>query len=373
LPLSAAAISIGIGFLVLLWPFTGRWRDRRIVFVENPLYWAIAAFAIVHLLGLMWSHDAVNGFKSWMVFLIPLLATVVDKATAEKGVYYFLAGMMVAEVGSYYKIVENWSVYISGGYNADMFLAMGHISYNSMLALSIGALITLLIYRQLQGWKLIASALFVVTMTVNMFMTGGRAGQVALLFVFVFFAVMYLKNNRMALFGALWVVVFAFSGAYVISPVFKQRADMAVMDVNNYNENPNTSVGLRMKFAENSWALVKESPWIGHGTGSFESSYARINKERSPNLPATSNPHNNHVLILVQFGLLGFMVYLSIFVIMFLRAIRMPNDYVFRPMALLIPPFYFLICFSDSYLWGHHTQALFALLTASIYRRDMYT
>ena len=43
-----------------------------------------------------------------------------------------------------------------------------------------------------------------------------------------------------------------------------------------------------------------------------------------------------------------------------------------RTMAFVLPLFFILISFYDSYFWGHHTQALFAYLTAIFYRSDMY-
>ena len=49
----------------------------------------------------------------------------------------------------------------------------------------------------------------------------------------------------------------------------------------------------------------------------------------------------------------------------------MPKDYEFRAMAFVLPLFFILISFYDSYLWGHHTQALFAYLTAIFYRFDL--
>ncbi len=49
----------------------------------------------------------------------------------------------------------------------------------------------------------------------------------------------------------------------------------------------------------------------------------------------------------------------------------MPRDYEFRAMAFVLPFFFILISFYDSYIWSHHTQALFAYLTAIFYRSDM--
>jgi hypothetical protein len=75
---------------------------------------------------------------------------------------------------------------------------------------------------------------------------------------------------------------------------------------------------------------------------------------------------------LVQFGLLGVLIYGAIFITQLWLVRQMPLSYEFRPLALLLPLFYLLISFYDSYLWGHHTQAVFAYLTAIFYRRDLF-
>ena len=370
IPLSAAGISIGFGLLAILWVLQGRFQVKWSETINNPLYATVLALFLLHIAGLLWATEPVNGFKSWMIFLIPIWATVVSRETAYKGIYAFVAGMMVAEAGVYYKLFKNWEAYIHGGYGNDLFLAMGHISYNPMLALTIAFLLSLMMFRQLQGWRFALSLFFVISMTVNMFMTGGRAGQVGLLFAVVFLAVYYFRSRPVPLIMAVLAIGSVFLGAYQISPLFKQRADLAVHDVMTYQENANSSVGQRMKFTENSAVLFTESPLIGHGTGSFEKAYERVNRLRSPEVPETSNPHNYHALIWVQFGALGMALYLMIYYQQIRLALRLPNTSEFRPLALLLPAFVFLINFSDSYLWGHHTQALFALLMATLYRQD---
>ena len=77
------------------------------------------------------------------------------------------------------------------------------------------------------------------------------------------------------------------------------------------------------------------------------------------------------MLILVQFGIEGFLIYLNMFYQQIRAANMMPIDYKFRAMAFVFPLFFILISFYDSYIWGHHTQALFAYLTAIFYRSDM--
>ena len=77
------------------------------------------------------------------------------------------------------------------------------------------------------------------------------------------------------------------------------------------------------------------------------------------------------MLILVQFGIVGFLIYLNMFYQQIRAANMMPIDYKFRAMAFVFPLFFILISFYDSYIWSHHAQALFAYLTAIFYRSYM--
>jgi len=372
IPLSAAAISIFYVLIFILWVAERHYCTKLQEVCKNPVYVSFIAFFVLHLAGQYWTTDPVNGFKSWMLFLIPVIATAVDKTAARRGVYAFAFGMMVAETGSYYKIFSNWEAYSAGHYANDIYVAMGHISYNPILAVAIALLLTTLLAGQYKGKQTILPLFFLITMVVNMFMTGGRAGHVGFMFAWMALTTYFFWRKPVALVtmaATLFAIVWS---AYNYSPIFQSRADVAVSDIKKYEQNPSSSVGYRLAFAEHSWKIFTEKPWIGHGTGSFESAYKKFRKTHESPVAITTNPHNNHALILVQFGLLGVVVYGALFVSQLLEVRRMPLSYEFRPVALLLPLFFIVISFYDSYLWGHYTQALFAFLAAIFYRRDLY-
>jgi len=247
----------------------------------------------------------------------------------------------------------------------------------------VGLLLTTLLAGQYKNFRLIVAIFFLITMVANMFMTGGRAGQAGFIFIWLAISYYYLKSNLTALLVMVISLVLVLVIAWNFSPVFKSRTLNAVKQVTFYNEyvqesletnkgNSDTSVGLRLHFNEHSLKLFIESPIYGYGTGSFKNAFKQY-AENSPELVSkTSNPHSNHMLILVQFGIVGFLIYLNMFYQQVRIANMMPRDYDFRPMAFVLPLFFLLISFYDSYIWGHHTQALFAYLTAIFYRSDMY-
>lgn len=381
LPLSAAAISVLFVLIFLLWLLDRNYCFKLQELCKNPVYVSIFAFFVLHLAGQYWTTDPINGFKSWMLFLVPVLATSVDAKSARRGVYAFVVGMMVAEAGVYYKIIQVWDRYVEGFYSNDLYIAMGHISYNPVLAIAIGLLLTTLLAGKYHGWRLLVSLLFLLTMIANMFMTGGRAGHVGFIFMWLVLSTYFLWRRPVALGGMVGSLVLILVLAWNFSPVFKNRVNAATSDIVHYqkdlekavvSENTNTSVGLRLHFSEQSFWIFLEKPWLGHGTGSFESAYKNYQARADHLVFSTTNPHNSHALILVQFGLLGVLFYGAIFLTQLWSVRRMPLDYEFRSLALLLPLFYILISFYDSYLWGHHTQAVFAYLTSIFYRPDLY-
>ena len=382
MPFSAAAISI---FMILL--IIGTLLDKssyqKIFYnLKTSLFQSFALFFILHMAGFFWLEvESINWHKSWMIWMIPILAAAVDKHTARKGVYAFMIGMMLAELYVYYNIFSIWEEYLKGRYG-DFLLPISHISYNPFLAISIGLLMTTLLAGQYKNIRLIIGIIFLMTMVANMFMTGGRAGQVGFIFIWLAISYYYLRHNASALFGMVISLVFILLIAWNTSPVFKSRALKAVDEIALYQghvqksletnkKNSGTSVGLRLHWNEHSLKLFKESPIYGYGTGSFENTFNNYAENSSELVFKTSNPHSNHMLILVQFGIVGFLIYLNMFYQQIRAANMMPRDYEFRAMAFVLPFFFILISFYDSYIWGHHTQALFAYLTAIFYRSDM--
>jgi len=291
-------------------------------------------------------------------------------------------GMMLAEFYVYYNIFSIWEDYLKGRYG-DFLLPFSHIAYNPFLAISVGLLLTTLLAGQYKNIRLIVAIIFLATMVANMFMTGGRAGQVGFIFIWLAISYYYLRHNASGLYGMVISLVFVLVIAWNTSPVFKSRVLKMVEEIALYQEyiqksletnkkNSGTSVGLRLHWNEHSLKLFKESPIYGYGTGSFENTFNNYAENSSELVFKTSNPHSNHMLILVQFGIVGFLIYLNMFYQQIRAANMMPRDYEFRVMAFVLPFFFILISFYDSYIWGHHTQALFAYLTAIFYRSDMY-
>ena len=381
MPFSAAAISIFMILLIIATLLDKSSYQKIFYNLTTPLFQSFALFFMLHMIGFDWLEvESINWHKSWMIWMIPILAVSVDKHTARKGVYAFVIGMMLAEMYVYYNIFSIWEEYLKGRYG-DFLLPISHISYNPFLAISIGLLMTTLLAGQYKNIRLIVAIIFLMTMIANMFMTGGRAGHAGFIFVWLALSFYYLKKNTQSLYGMLISLILIVLIAWNTSPVFKKRALEGSSELTSYLMKLNDasgemsrnlgSVGKRLHFNQYSFEIFKEKPLYGYGTGSFENQWIEYAKDKNHVQNILTNPHSNHMLILVQFGLLGLVVYLNMFYQQLRAAILMPKGYEFRAMAIVLPLFFILISFYDSYLWGHHTQALFAYLSAIFYRFDL--
>ena len=94
-----------------------------------------------------------------------------------------------------------------------------------------------------------------------------------------------------------------------------------------------TSVGLRLEFYHNSFKLFKEHPWIGTGTGSFAQDYLAVAENKQF---ATQNPHNEYLNIAVQFGLLGMVILLSLFIVHAWASFRLQGIRQYFAQAVLV-------------------------------------
>lgn len=80
----------------------------------------------------------------------------------------------------------------------------------------------------------------------------------------------------------------------------------------NYGEFATTSSGKRLEFYLNSLKIIKKNPFLGTGTGSFKKSYYEITEQTGLN--KTDNCHNDYLIIIVQFGIVGFLALLGFFI-----------------------------------------------------------
>lgn len=169
---------------------------------------------------------------------------------------------------------------------------------------------------RLQGNGMLASAtagLALLAAYTVLFINPGRGAQLALIFgtVSLGFFLMPPKKRWLGVFGASIVMVLIAAQSSGLA----NRFDMAVKEARVADTQVASSVGLRLNAWKAGTALWRESPIIGHGIGSYEH---LMHTRKSADVggctqnPVCLQPHNQYVLLLVEQGLVGLLLFVWI-------------------------------------------------------------
>ena len=372
LPISVAIPSIIFSIILVLWIYEKNFKKKFSIIRQNKaLIILFIIYFLVQVIGLLWTEDLKWGIhivmKNW-IFLAPVvLVTIVKRRHLQYYIYSFLIGMSISEILSYLIWLRIIPPFKSATvYDPTPF--MSHISYTPFLSFTFFILCYLLFFDKKNHnivFKLV-SFFFIITISINIFITGGRAGQVVYFVMLLLLIVLYFKKNilKSALLSFL-LISGIFALAYNNSKIFHNRLIMAKNNLENFDINKNTSVGLRINFLLNSIEIFKNHPIFGVGTGDFKNEYKAINKKNSPNARTTVQPHNMYILTMSQTGIIGLVSLLYLFYSEIKIATR---DKLLFPIKLALPIFFLTIMFADSYLLGHYTTLLFIYFSSILYK-----
>jgi len=368
-PLSVFAGNLFAISILIYWFFEGRFKEKFAKIVESKLIVAYLLFFICHVVGLLWTDNFERGIvvvKKMLEFglLLPIIYTLIKPENRYTYLYSFLASLTFIVILS----TLIWLEFIEPFKNASVENPtpfMTHITHTPMIAFGsfiIGNLIFGLKVRSISNPKFVLLIILFLLFSVNVFITAGRTGQIAFIILLVTLIAqnfeIKLENIIKTFIGVFLILTIAFN----FSETFENRFIKAKEDIINYQENPNTDVGLRMKFAENSLYFISENPIFGVGTGDFSSEYKKVNNIKSPALPIPNNPHNMYILILGQLGLFGLFSLLYGFYQQYQH--RDKKDSVFKKLGVGLIVFFLVINLGDSYMLGHFTSFMFVFLTS---------
>ena len=373
MPLTVFGANLIIVIICVLWLFSGDYASKFNQIISNKFILASIVFFFLHVIGLLWTEDLSWGVhivhKMWyFLLLLPVLFTIVRREHIKFYISAFLLAMTLTEIASYlvwFEIIEPFKK--ATVINPTPF--MSHISYNPILAFAIYLVLHEIFFnKKITNLVFSLYSFFAISMSINMFITGGRAGQVMYFAMLAIIVFQFFNNQKIKSLLLISVLIPGiFFTAYTTSDLFQQRVDAAVKNIISYSDNKNTSVGLRITFALNSWDVIKENPIIGIGTGDFPMEYKKINQINTPGLPSATNPHNMYTLVVMQLGVLGLISMLSIFYYQIKLSFNSSNRFI-RDVGITLPLLFLVIMWSDSYLLGHYTTLMFVFFSSFLYK-----
>ena len=374
IPISVAFVNILLVLIILNWVFIANFKEDWKELKNNKVVWAVFIYVAISFFGLLWTNSLEFGlgmFKKDIKFLlIPIFMLFVKKAHIKYYIYAFLTAMTISEILSYsiyFEIIPPFNH--ATVYDPTPFLF--HTKYNPLLTMSIYILLfyTLLSNTLNKKQKIIYS-FFIITMSINMFITGGRAGQVMYFAMIIVVLFQYFEKQRLkAIIFSIFAIPLILTIAYNSSSIFHNRVNKVYTDISEFQTNKDTSVGNRINLTVNSWEIIKENPIIGVGTGGFVNSYKEVHMRLTPEATTlwSSHPHNMYILKYVELGILGLFSLLLILIIPVVQSIK-SKDKIIRNLGVTMPLLFALIMLSDTYLLANTTTIFFVLFSSFLYK-----
>lgn len=357
LSLSRAAISFFLIWFVILFLTQKDLKNSWKAIKENQIIRVIGLFFTFLCLSLIWSentHEAINQIRLYSYWvLIPILAVSLKKEWLPHIISAFLLGMFISEILTYGIFFELWQ--INGKTPSDPNPFMIHIHYSILLATTAIILLNRLLSNRYTLLAKIPMSIFFLTTTINLFISGGRTGQVALLITIGLAIIIHFKMTLKAAIIFISLNTFLFIGTYFIIPNYKDRIQQAVSDLEMQQKGVfYSSVGLRNGFWIVAADAFKINPLLGAGAGDYKhATIEALSQDNHDfdiaaiNFFTVSDYHNQYLMILIQFGLIGF----SLIVWLILLLYRLPiKDKEFKELSLLSLTIFFISALSES-LW----------------------
>ncbi len=331
--LSTSLAIIISGVLGLLWPLTAQYQKLPLVLKEFPVAtWALLLY-LCFIIGLGYgnapSEDALSILRKYReLFFIPVLSCFFTNERYRTWAWkaFFIASLLTL-LGSYLMDFG-----IMDMFRHKAFTLKSRITHSILIAFFMFFCAHKAFENKKQSrWYFL---LLIVGVYNLFFLVDGRTGQLVFMGLAPLFALQRFGKKGLLVLLSLLIIFFSlyfnFSDK---SARIHEGLDNTRAYINHQPQNKRTSMQIRYTFWENSVKLVSEKPWLGHGTGSFAQEYQRVTGAKHNNV---KNPHNEFLLIAVQFGLLGLVIYIGFFFSQYSCAKTLPDPEKWLAQGLLL-------------------------------------
>lgn len=209
-----------------------------------------------------------------------------------------------------------------------------------------------------------------------MWLINSRTGQLCLIAVSLWMLTMAgldLHRTSRTKATALFVSGLLIIGASLIVTVEQKDSRLASVrtEMQEVGGSAETSTGQRLEFYRLSWKMIQAHPVFGTGTGSSAVESARMVIAHETTLSGAMNhPHNEYLLMAIQMGLLGFVLFVWLLVAIYKAAQRLPRiDRLCLQSYLLI---FAVGCLVNSFLLDFNEGNMFVFL-AGIFLAPLYS
>lgn len=362
IPVSTALSNISLGIVLLLLLSRLGKAELRIL-SKHPVALAALALFTLLLVGTSYSSvpvaEALKTLNKYRELLyIPLFIVLFQTANARRyGLYGLAAGVVLTLLLSYISGLSGFTIGKSEPGNAVIF--KNHITQGFLLALAAYAFMVYAVQKRRWSFALIAT-LAAFNMVV---LTQGRTGYLVLMSLCLLLAFQVQRWRGFLLGG---IIVAGLGGvAYVGADGVHTRIDDLLSNIQNHQPGAENPVGYRLDWYRNTLDLIAEHPWLGTGTGSFANEYGRLAEARG--LSTTPNPHNEYLLLAVQVGASGIILFLLLFYTLWRYSHWLPPNRAWLAQGLVVA----MVsgCLANSLLLDSTEGHLFAFVTGLLFAK----
>lgn len=272
---------------------------------HHPLVKTAMGLLVVMLIGMLytsasWSEAGRMLDKYRELLYIPVFIWLFrDQPTRQLGLYAFLSAMGLTLLFSYCMAWGGWE--IGKGTVANSFVFKNYITQGLLMSLA-AYFLAVQLWQPTTRWRKLRAILLGLALYNVVFMIQGRTGYVVLASLVLLFMYQTYRYRGLG-WGSLLVVI---SGlfAYQTSDLVQQRVNNVASGIEAYRYGEMAgSIPGRIGFLHNSTRLILQHPLLGTGTGSFTHEYQQLAQQQG--ILPTTNPHNEYLMIAVQWGMLG--------------------------------------------------------------------
>lgn len=370
-------------------PFS--WKISRIILILILFIWVIEAnyskvfntirhsrllivmilFVGLQLLSQTWTQTPLSEnysyFRNYFLwFSIPILVASLERRHLSPLVTAFLSAMAISEFIAYGMYFEFWTIRGHGPEYPSPFIH--HTAYSVFMAVTSLILLNR-IYSNLYTFKeKILMGVFFITVTGNLFISQGRTGQLAFALAILVAGIIHFRLRLKTIFISLSLIAAVFITAFYASPTFNKRFNYAVYDVSQILDGKyKSSWGNRVVWIMLGYEIMKEHPLLGVGIGDDRAiAKEYIDNERvqvssfHQNFLPKHHFHNQYLMVIVHTGLIGLVLFLSIFY--YLLRLPIENQEI-KNISILFVVILLVSFISSPYLLIGEVRTMFMVFT----------
>ncbi len=363
-PVSRAGIVLFSGLVIILWLLEGGVVDKVQKLFKNPLILTLLIFIAYSIFSLLWSESLAEGIKYvkkyWYFLVIFVMFTSLQKRYIPHMINAFLVSMFISEILSLGIFFEWWEFKKATPDLPTPF--MHHIQYSLFLALTALLLLNKTFIETNITYK-IGYLFYFIFVSINLFVNGGKTGQLAFIVALFVVGILNIKNKLKAFFIMLALALITLTLGYTLSPNFKDRIEFSKVDAMNtfVKKDYCDSIGRRIGSWIVAGEIIQNNPIIGVGVSDAMRTMDSYILESHPKKHCVLDMphfHNDLIQAFVQLGVIGAFLYL----LLFYRILTIPiRDKEYKNLAAIFATIYIVSSMFDTMLHLQFPMALFAL------------